>query len=170
MFLKVGHNHIFYHMYTLLVSRILPLFFQEKGAMSPGFQTGWVCMTVRSQPIDYGGSDATWFPRLGQKKRWFSLHSCLLEHSFLEPSHQAVRKPRLLQGEAHLEQGSQLVPTCLPCEPPRKCFWFSQATRADTACREMCLPCQALPKLQIQELNKWLLSFSALNWSWIFMH
>lgn len=42
--------------HPMIVSRILPFFFQEREFMSPTFPTGWPFVT--SQPMDYGRSDA----------------------------------------------------------------------------------------------------------------
>lgn len=50
------------------------------------------------QPEEYGRSNAVWLPKLGQKGIC-SFHLLLLEFLLLDPSHHAMRKPKLPYGK-----------------------------------------------------------------------
>lgn len=57
--------------------------------------------------LDCIGSDATWFPRTGQKEP-FGFHLGLWECSLLEPSHHPVKKPKQACGMANIERSQDL--------------------------------------------------------------
>lgn len=80
----------------------------------------------------------------------------LLASSLLEPSHQVVRQPKLLQGEPTRRETNSQHQLASYVSYPGSGSGPSEAAQADTAQHGagMCLPCQALPKLQIQVGSK----------------